>query len=222
MIFGCAVLNSTMATFSSSTGAEPQYVWELATLYPAQGEWSESSYLTLTDGTNRRIEFADGHLEFLPMPTEFHESLVQFLFLALYKFVDRQQLGKVYSSGIRLRIRPQKVRLPDVIFLHRDHFHARHNRIWDGADLVMEVVSEDAKDRQRDYQEKLADYAEAKIAECWIIDPVRRVAIVHHLQEDHYVVHGEFAVGQLAESILLPGFSVDVAKLFAVLDDIPK
>src|SRR5881275_2730812 len=46
-----------------------------------------------------------------------------------------------------------------------NHFHARHNRVWDGADLVMEVVSDDPKDRARDYQQKLADYAEAKISE---------------------------------------------------------
>jgi Uma2 family endonuclease len=210
-----------MATASRTTD-EPEYAWELATLYPAQGDWTEDRYLSLTDGTNRRIEFTDGHLEFLPMPTEIHESLVQFLFFALYQFVERQQLGKVYFSGIRLRIRPSKIRLPDVIFLHRNHFHARHNRVWDGADLVMEVVSDDAKDRDRDYTEKLSDYAEARIAEYWIADPERRVVIVHRLQQDRYVVHGEFTAGQQATSALLPGFAVDVGQLFAVIDEIPE
>jgi hypothetical protein len=37
--------------------------------------------------------------------------------------------------------------LPDIIFLHQDHFDARRNRAWDGADLVMEVVSGAPKDR---------------------------------------------------------------------------
>src|SRR3954464_5119733 len=101
---------------------EPEYAWELATLYPEQGEWSEEEYLELTDHTNRRIEFTDGRLEFLPMPTEIHEALVRFLFLALYGFVDKKKLGEVYSNGIRLRIRPRKNRLPEVIFLHKDHF----------------------------------------------------------------------------------------------------
>jgi Uma2 family endonuclease len=85
----------------------------------------------------------------------------------------------------------------------------------------MEVVSDDAKDRQRDYEEKLSDYAEAKIAEYWIVDPERRVVIIHRLHEDRYVVHGEFAVGQLAASALLPDFRVDVTQLFAVIDEIP-
>jgi Uma2 family endonuclease len=93
-----------------------------------QGEWSEQEYLRLTDGTNRRIEYIDGRLEFLPWSTEIHESLTQFLFLALHEYVEKYSLGKVHFTGIRLRIRPRKIRLPDVIFLHKDHYHARHNR----------------------------------------------------------------------------------------------
>jgi len=201
---------------------EPEYAWELATLYPEQGEWSEEEFLALTDHSNRRIEFTDGRLEFLPMPTEVHEALVQFLLFALLPFVEGRGLGKVYSNGIRLRIRPRKVRLPDIIFLHKDHFHARHNRVWDGADLVMEVVSDDPKDHVRDYETKLIDYAEAKVPEYWIVDPERKIVLVHRLHGDRYVVHGEFAGGQQATSALLVGFSVDVSALFAAAADVPE
>jgi Uma2 family endonuclease len=200
---------------------EGEYAWEVATLYPEQGEWSEDQYLDLTDHSNRRIEFTDGRLEFLAMPTEAHEAFVRFLFLALYNFVAKSSLGEVYSNGIRLRIRPSKVRLPDVIFLHKDHFHARHNRVWDGADLVMEVVSDDVKARARDYKEKLADYAEAKIAEYWIIDPETQRALVHRLDGDRYTMHGEFMPGQQATSALLDGFVIDIAALFATAEGIP-
>jgi Uma2 family endonuclease len=156
------------------------------------------------------------------MPSEIQEAFVRFLFLALYHFVDRKKLGEVYSNGIRLRIRPRKVRLPDVIFLAKSHFHARHNRVWDGADLVMEVVSEDPKDRDRDYAQKLLDYAEAKVAEYWIVDFEQKVVIVHRLDGQRYVVHGNFSRGQRATSVLLSGFGVDVSALFAVAEDIPE
>lgn len=209
--------------FSNTSGPSgADYAWELATLYPEQGGWSENEYLDLTDETNGRVEFTDGRLEFLPMPTEIHESLVQFLFFALHGFVTAQSLGKVYSNGIRVRVRPRKLRLPDVLFLHKDHFAVRHNRVWDGADLVMEVVSDDPKDRQRDYEEKLGDYAEAKIAEYWIVDLGRELVTVHRLAGDHYTVHGEFTRGEQATSQLLSGFGVDVSALFAVAEDIPE
>ncbi len=211
-----------MSTEPSSLASEADYAWEVATLFPEQGYWSEEAYLDLTDGTNRLIEFSDGRLEFLPMPTEVHEAFVQFLLLALHQFVGPRGLGKVYSSGIRLRVRPRKIRLPDIIFLHKDHFDVRHNRVWDGADLVMEVVSPDSKDRQRDYEQKLLDYAEARIAEYWIVDFERQVVTVHRLDGDGYTVHGEFGRGQQANSVLLPGFTVDVGSLFAAADGIPE
>ena len=211
-----------MSTVPSSHPFEADYVWEVATLFPEQGEWSEEDYLGLTDGTNRRIEYTDGRLEFLAMPTEIHETLAEFLFFALREFVDRQKLGKVHMSGIRLRIRPRKVRLPDVIFLHKDHFHARHNWAWDGADLVMEVVSEDPKDRQRDYEQKLLDYAEAKVAEYWIVDYERRLVTVHRLDAGRYLVDGGYRPGEQAQSKLLPGLSIDVANLFAAGEDVPE
>ncbi len=47
----------------------------------------------------------------------------------------------------------------------------RQNRFWLGADLVVEAVSED--DPERDTVDKVADYAEAKIPEYWIINLIR-------------------------------------------------
>ncbi len=211
-----------MSSIPTTPSHDPEYAWELATLYPEQGEWSEEEYLELTDHANRRIEFTEGRLEFLPMPTEVHEAIAQFLFLALYQFVDQRKLGKVYSNGIRLRVRPRKLRLPDVIFLHRDHFHARHTRAWDGADLVMEVVSDSPADRQRDYEQKLIDYAEAKVSEYWIIDPERQAVVVHQLTGDRYSLHGEYGRGQVAISALLAGFGIDVGPLFAAAESIPE
>ena len=204
------------------TPQEPEYAWEVATLYPPQGEWSEAAYLDLTDHAERRIELADGRLEFLPMPTEIHEALIQFLYLSLLQFVNSRELGKVYDNGIRVRIRPGKTRLPDVLFLHKDHYHLRHNRVWDGADLAMEIVSGDPKDRQRDYEAKLIDYAELGVAEYWIVDPERRIVIVHHLKDAKYSIAGEYSSAQQADSVLLPEFAVDVAALFAVIDEIPE
>jgi Uma2 family endonuclease len=206
----------------SSHSSEADYTWEVATLFPEQGEWSEEEYFSLNERTKRRIELTDGRLEFLAMPTEIHETLAELLFFALREFVESQKIGKVHMTGIRLRVRPRKVRLPDIIFLHKDHFHARHNRAWDGADLVMEVVSEDPKDRQRDYEQKLIDYAEAKVPEYWIVDYERRVVLVHGLDGSQYKIHGEYRPAQQAASVLLSGFAVDVAALFAAADEIPE
>ena len=44
--------------------------WAVALLFPDQGEWSEDDYLWLTDHTRCLVEFTDGHVEVLPMPTD--------------------------------------------------------------------------------------------------------------------------------------------------------
>ncbi len=211
-----------MSSMPATPSHEPEYAWEIATLYPAQGEWSEEEYLELTDHANRRIEYTEGQLEFLPLPTDIHETLVRFLFRALDRYVDQRKLGEVFSNGIRLRVAAQKYRLPDVIFLHRDHFYARHNRAWEGADLVMDVVSDSPADRRRDYKQNLIDYAAAKVAEYWIVDRERKVVIVHALVGGAYSVLGEYIRGQIAASRLLEGFAIDVAALFAAAENIPE
>ncbi len=86
----------------------------------------------------------------------------------------------------------------------------------------MEVVSGDPKDRQRDFEDKLTDYAGAKISEYWIVDFERRAVTVHRLDGDRYAVHGDFGSGQHATSVLLPGFGVDVADLFGVADNVAE
>jgi len=197
-----------------------EYVWELATLYPPQGSWTESEYLSLTDGDNVRVEYIEGRLLFHEMPTEIHEELWEFLFDALRKFVKSRQLGKVRSNGMRVRTVPDKVRLPDILFLQKENFDKRHNRVWDGIDLAMEIVSDDPKDRKRDYEDMLIEYAAAGIAEYWIVDYQERVVIVNQLEGGKYLEHGRFTDGDQASSVLLDGFSVDVRALFKTADEI--
>jgi Uma2 family endonuclease len=203
--------------------SEADYAWEVATLFPPQGYWSENAYLDLTDGTNRRIELVDGRLEFLPMPTELHQALVEFLFDALRAFVRKYDLGRVPYAPLRVRVpNGKRYREPDVMFIRKENYRLRTNRIWNGADLLMEIVSGDPQDRKRDYEDKIADYAAMGVAEYWIVDPERQTVTIHRLEDGHYTVAGEYAPGQNAPSLLLPGFAIDVTALFAVADQVAE
>ena len=95
--------------------AEP--AWEVALLFPAQGEWSEDDYLWLTDHTRRLVEFTEGHIEVLPMPTDEHQRIVLFLYRALYAFLAARGIGIVLVAPLRLRLRTGRYREPDVLLL---------------------------------------------------------------------------------------------------------
>src|SRR5262249_25206047 len=160
---------------------------------------------------NRLVEFTDGFLEALPMPTDKHQSLLKFLFLAFYAFAEPRG-GKVHFAPLRLRIRPGKFREPDLMLLLSAADARRQNRFWLGADLALEVVSEDKP--ERDLVDKRTDYAEARVPEYWIVNPLTESISVYRLQGDAYVETGVYHRGEAAASVLLPEFSVAVAEVF--------
>lgn len=180
-------------------------------LLPLQGQWDEEQYLWLTDHTNRLIEFTDGYIEVLPMPTDNHQAILELLFLVFRTFL--QPLGgKVRFAPLRLRIRSRKFREPDLLLVRSAADPRRQNRYWQGADLVLEVVSPDKP--ERDLVEKRGDYAEAGVPEYWIANPQAETIMVLWLEGDTYVEHGIFGRGSTATSVLLPGLAVDVDAVF--------
>ena len=181
-------------------------------LGPIQGLWTEEQYLTMTDHSRRLLEFDDGYIEVLPMPTDKHQAISQFIFLALLAFIQGIG-GKVQYAPLRLQIRDGKHREPDILLVRDANDPRRQNRYWLGADLVVEIVSPD--DPERDTKVKRTDYAEAGIPEYWIVDPHSQAITVLWLENDSYTEHGIFHRGETATSALLNGFALSVD---AVLD----
>ena len=178
---------------------------------PLQGLWTQAQYLRLTNYARLLIEFTDGRLEVLPMPTDRHQAISRRLFLALVPFVGTRG-GTVRFAPLRLCIREGKFREPDLLLVRDAGDPRRRNDYWRGADLVMEVVSPD--DPQRDTQVKRGDYAEARIPEYWIVNPMDETITVLTLVGAEYAEHGVFRRGQQAESASLEGFVVGVADVF--------
>jgi Uma2 family endonuclease len=190
-------------------------VWEAdgleIDLLPLQGLWTEEQYLRLTDQTNRFIEFTEGAVEVLSMPTRKHQAISRFLFLAFLAFV--QPLGgTVFYAPLRVRVAPGRFREPDLVLLLEVNDPRNQNAFWLGADLVVEIVSPD--NVERDTVIKRADYAEAGIPEYWIVNPEEETITVLKLEGGAYMVHGVFGRGETASSGLLTGFIMGVDAVF--------
>ncbi len=137
--------------------------------------------------------------------------MLKFLFLAFYAFQEPRG-GKVHFAPLRLQIRTGKFREPDLLLLLSAADPRRQNRFWLGADLALEVVSEEKP--ERDLVEKRGDYAEGQVAEYWIVNPQSETITVLRLRGGAYEEAGIHRRGESAASILLAGFSVDVAAAF--------
>jgi Uma2 family endonuclease len=202
----------------SATGRpppKPQPALDIARLFPDQGYWSEDDYLELD--TNHLVEFTDGYIEVLPMPTTSLQRIVAYLYNLVLAFITPRQLGTVLFAPLRVRLRSGKFREPDIVFALTENSDFIREEYWTGADLVMEVVSDDPEARKRDLVRKRRDYAIAGIREYWIVDPQERRITVLKLSGKSYLVHGKHESGNRVESAFLKGFGVDASELFRLL-----
>ena len=191
-------------------GVEP--TWDIAKLFPDQGAWSEEEYLMLSG--NRFVEFSHGIVEVLPMPSYAHQLMVAWLYELLREFIVHRNLGRVIFAPLRVRLWAGKYREPDLMVMLEENRHRISQQYWDGADLVMEIISPD--DPARDLETKRREYAVAGIREYWLVNPIDETITVFTLPEgeQRYQIHGVYLRDTVAESVLLPGFEVDVTSCF--------
>jgi len=201
----------TPAQSSSSNTQGP--AWRVALFFPEQGGWTENDYLGLQGGP--LVEYDQGCVEILDMPTKEHQRIVQFLFLLLQNYVSAHRCGETFIAPLPVRLWTGKYREPDVVFINSNR--GETNGYPDGADLVMEVISEGNESRRRDLQIKPQEYAQAGVTEYWIIDPQQRRVIVNELSNQLYR-STTYELDSTAISQRLPGFNVPVSKLFQAAD----
>jgi Uma2 family endonuclease len=101
-----------------------------------------------------------------------------------------------------------------VIWCGLDH---EPDEMRDAPTIVIEIVSADRRDRQRDYETKRAEYSQIGVLEYWIMDRFqRRVTVVR------FGGSGEtqtlYAETELLTTPLLPGVELPLPRWFAVAD----
>ena len=186
-------------------------VWEVAYCYPRQGDWNEADFLEF-ETANFPAELVDGCLELLPMPTRTHQRLLRYLMGLLQSAVKPSSLGEVLFAPCPIRLAPGHLREPDLFVAklsESDEPPAAADVLW-----VLEIVSPGQLNRDRDLIDKRRDYAQARIPEYWIVDPIEETVTVLSLDGQSYRAHGEFKPGTVATSPLLPKFQINVTELF--------
>src|SRR5687767_2630044 len=113
-----------MASVRSTSQVQPATAgpaWDIAHLFPDQGDLSESDYLKLTKHARMLAEFSDGFIDVLPMPPTAHQRIVRYLVSLLVSFASDGR-GEVLFAPLRVRLRPERLREPDVVFMIAAHF----------------------------------------------------------------------------------------------------
>ena len=190
--------------------------WEIAMLFPEQGDWTGEEYLEISERTNRVVELRDGRVEVQEMPGKTHQQIVIAFYTALKDFVRPGKIGEALVAPYPVKVSERTYREPDVVFMLAENLARLGERFAEGADLVAEVIS---KDRKRDLVDKRGEYAEVGIAEYWLIDPRDQRITVLVLQNGQYLERGPFGPGQRADSALLTGFGVGVDQILGLAQE---
>ncbi len=193
-------------------GAELELTVEVAEIFPPQGQWTEHDYFALPD-TNRFVELSEGRLIVPPHPTDSHQFTSGQLYLALRSFVDERNLGVVRYSPLPVRLWPDKIREPDILYVSHEHADRIGEQYYGPPDLAVEIISPST--RLTDRRDKFTEYAQAGVQEYWLVDPENRTVEVFTLHESKYRLVSKWGPGEVAKSALLAGFEVAVDKIFA-------
>jgi Uma2 family endonuclease len=163
---------------------------------------------------NYLLEYVDGCLQILPMPDFIHQALVLMLHRMIEAFLAKADPdARVTVSPFKIMLDAVRYREPDVCVMLGKHTARRHRTHWEGADFVIEIVSE--SNRRHDLETKRVDYAAGGIGEYWVVDPEFKTITQFVLDGAAY---REQAVARGDESVrarVLDGFEVVAGPLFA-------
>lgn len=197
---------------TTMTPDQTRLATEIAQLWPPQGQWTETEYFNLPE-TNRIIELSEGEIFLMAPPGDRHQKVLANLYRVFYLFITEHDSGVVRFAPLAVRLWPGKIREPDLLFVSHKNAHKMGERYYEPPDLVAEVISPGT--RRTDRRDKFNEYAQAGIAEYWIVDPEHETIEVYVLDEEVYMLLVKAARGEKAHSAILSGFEVACAEVFA-------
>jgi Uma2 family endonuclease len=194
------------------------------TSFRSDDTFTQAEFLTWLDANEGfltgRCELLDGSIVMSPPARYPHGDVTTTLVIALGVHVASRELGRVYESSIGYELPSGDTLEPDVSFVSESRY-AKGPAPEPGQmlrvvpDLVVEVLSPSTA--ARDLNEKKRVYAKNGVSEYWIVDPRRRLVVVHALGELGYDSGTDYATGSI-RSLVLPDLALTVGDVFARLD----
>jgi Uma2 family endonuclease len=163
-----------------------------------------------------KVELVEGEMITMP-PAGTEHSFVSSDLIALIHAFDREHKlgGRVTGEqgGYQLTSNPDTVRAPDVGYISKSRLHLLTGTYFQGApDLAVEIVS--PSDSAAELLKKIAEYLEHGSRLVWAFYPTLRQVVVHTAEGAKTLKETDTLEG----GDVLPGFSVPLQDIFAVLE----
>jgi Uma2 family endonuclease len=191
---------------------ERQPEWRMAEIVKARS-WTYELWRRLPDDGNR-YEIVEGALFVTPSPRRRHQEAAGTLYRLLGNYLEANPIGECYHAPFDVLLSEKTVVEPDILFVSRERLEiTTEEGLIAAPDLVVEVLSKST--RHRDLGAKRRAYGKNGVREYWIVDPDARRVDVYTLEQGNLVKQVHATSGEVASPLVVPGFSVPLAKLFA-------
>lgn len=145
-----------------------------------------ASFLEWAD-EDTSAEWVDGEVIVFMPAKDGHQTLVGFLYEIIALYIRLFPLGQVRLAPLGMKL-AFSAREPDILFVSEENaYRVTDNYIEGAADLVIEIISNDSVQRDRD--DKFHEYQAGGVREYWIIDPrpgKNRADFFHLNQKGYY------------------------------------
>jgi Uma2 family endonuclease len=149
-----------------------------------------------------------------PSPNPLHQIISGRLLQALLNFLDSiDDDGFVVSAPMDVKLNEDNIFQPDLLYIKADRkADLIKDRIEGAPDLIIEILS--PSNAYYDLRQKKDIYEKYGVKEYIIIDPVQENADLYLLKDGAFILNQKVQKTESLNSILLPGFSIELSKLF--------
>ncbi|WP_426670744.1 Uma2 family endonuclease [Mucilaginibacter sp. McL0603] len=176
-------------------------------------KYTVDDYMMMEEGAPFQLINYD--LIMSPSPTPIHQAICIRLSQIILNFLDSTDNGGVaFAAPMDVKFDDGNVLQPDVLYISEQRrSELVKDRIEGAPDLVIEVLS--PSNAYYDLRQKKDIYQKYGVKEYIIVDPIALNSELYILQDGVYQLHQKAEKTEQLQSVLLPGLSFDLSKIFA-------
>ena len=166
----------------------------------------------------KRHEIIDGEHFVTPSPNTKHQTICMNLAVLAGTYLRQHPIGAFFVALFDVVLSNLDVVEPDLLYISRERAEVLTDKHVRGApDLVVEILSPGT--RRTDEVTKRKRYERFGVGEYWIVDPELETIKVYRRVEQSFTRVAELTLeqGDVLTTPLLPGFSVRLGEIFAVI-----
>lgn len=175
-------------------------------------KYTVADYMLLEEGAPFQLINYD--LVMSPSPIPAHQAISVKLVQAISNFLDsKNDNGFLAHAPADVKFDDGNVLQPDILYISEERKAEIVKDIIQGApDLIIEILS--PSNAYYDLRQKKDLYEKYGVKEYIIVDPIAKDADVYVLKDGVYYLHQKAQKNETLNSLLLPGFNIEINNLF--------